>query len=77
MNTYFALTIGPIYKTLSQAQRTREFWGSSYMFSWIMREIILGMIAEKTITEEEILMPYRSEHKNEQVGTGLYHDRMV
>jgi len=77
MNTYFALTIGPIYKTLSQAQRTREFWGSSYMFSWIMREIILGMIAEKTITEEEILMPYRSEHKNEQVGTGLYHDRMI
>jgi CRISPR-associated protein Cmr2 len=77
MNTYFALTIGPIYKTLSQAQRTREFWGSSYMFSWIMREIILGMIAEKTITEEEILMPYRKEHKNEQVGTGLYHDRMI
>jgi CRISPR-associated protein Cmr2 len=77
MNTYFALTIGPIYKTLSQAQRTREFWGSSYMFSWVMREIILGMIAEKTITKEEILMPYRNVHKNEQVGTGLYHDRMI
>ncbi len=77
MNTYFALTIGPIYKTLSQAQRTREFWGSSYLFSWVMREIILGMIAEKTITEDEILMPYRKGHKNEQVGTGLYHDRMI
>lgn len=77
MNTYFALTIGPIYKTLAQAQRTREFWGSSYMFSWIMREVILAMIAEKSITEEEILMPYRTKHKNEQVGTGLYHDRMI
>jgi CRISPR-associated protein Cmr2 len=78
MNTYFALTIGPIYKTLSQAQRTREFWGSSYMFSWIMREIILGMIAEKTISEDEILMPNRNKHDlNLKVGTGLYHDRMI
>jgi CRISPR-associated protein Cmr2 len=78
MNTYFALTIGPIYKTLSQAQRTREFWGSSYMFSWVMREIILGMIAEKTITEDEILMPHRNRHDvNLKVGTGLYHDRMI
>jgi CRISPR-associated protein Cmr2 len=78
MNTYFALTIGPIYKTLSQAQRTREFWGSSYMFSWIMREIILGLIAEKTTTEDEILMPHRNRHDvNLKVGTGLYHDRMI
>jgi CRISPR-associated protein Cmr2 len=77
-NTYFALTIGPIYKTLAQAQRTREFWGSSYLFSWIMREVILGMIAEKTITEDEILMPHRNRHNiNLKVGTGLYHDRMI
>lgn len=76
--TYFALTIGPIYKTLSQAERTREFWGSSYMFSWIMREIILGMISEKVITEDDILMPHRDRHDvNFKVGTGLYHDRMI
>jgi len=77
MNTYFALTIGPIYKTLSQAQRTREFWGSSYMFSWIMREIIVGMIKKTTITNEDILMPHRDKHINLQKGTGLYHDRMI
>ncbi|MDP3441527.1 MAG: type III-B CRISPR-associated protein Cas10/Cmr2, partial [Ignavibacteria bacterium] len=77
MNTYFALTIGPIYKTLSQAQRTREFWGSSYMFSWIMREIIVGMIKKTTIIDEDILMPHRDEHTNLQKGTGLYHDRMI
>ncbi len=78
MNTYFALTIGPIYKTLSQAQRTREFWGSSYMFSWIMREIILGMIGKETITKDDILMPNREKHDhNLKVGTGLYHDRMI
>lgn len=77
MNTYFALTIGPIYKTLAQAQRTREFWGSSYMFSWIMREIIVGMIKKTTIIDEDILMPHRDKHNNLQKGTGLYHDRMI
>lgn len=77
MNTYFALTIGPIYKTLSQAQRTREFWGSSYMFSWIMREIVIGMIGNGTITKDDILMPHRENHDNPQKGTGLYHDRMI
>lgn len=77
MNTYFALTIGPIYKTLSQAQRTREFWGSSYMFSWIMREFIIGMIGKGTITKDDILMPNRENHDNPQKGTGLYHDRMI
>lgn len=77
MNTYLALTIGPIYKTLSQAQRTREFWGSSYLFSWIMREIILGMIEKTTITDEDILMAHRDKHTNLQKGTGLYHDRMI
>lgn len=76
-NTYLALTIGPIYKTLSQAQRTREFWGGSYLFSWIMREIIIGMIEEKTITKDDILMPHRDKHENLKIETGLYHDRMI
>jgi len=78
MNTYLALTIGPIYKTLSLAQRTREFWGCSYMFSWIMREIIKGLIDDKkTIGPKDILMPHRDQHTNLQKGTGLYHDRMI
>lgn len=78
MSTYLALTIGPIYKTLSLAQRTREFWGCSYMFSWIMREIINGLIDDKkTIGPKDILMPHRDKHTNLQKGTGLYHDRMI
>lgn len=78
MNTYLALTIGPIYKTLSQAQKTREFWGCSYMFSWIMREIIIGLIKDtRTIKPGDILMPHREKHINLQKGTGLYHDRMI
>lgn len=77
MKTYLALTIGPIYKTLSQAQRTREFWGSSYLFSWIMREIIVGLIHTKTIESNDILMPHRNNHNNLMKGTGLYHDRMI
>ncbi len=37
---YIALTIGPIYKTLSSAKKTRELWGGSYIFSYIMKQII-------------------------------------
>lgn len=76
-NTYLALTIGPIYKTLSQAQRTREVWGSSYLFSWLMREIIAKLITAKTIKADDILMPHRDKHDNLKKGTGLYHDRMI
>ena len=76
-NTYLALTIGPIYKTLSQAHRTREVWGSSYLFSWLMREIIVKLITAKTVKAGDILMPHRDKHDNLKKGTGLYHDRMI
>ncbi|MFW2427635.1 type III-B CRISPR-associated protein Cas10/Cmr2, partial [Aliarcobacter butzleri] len=38
---YIALTIGPIYKTLKNSKKTRELWGGSYIFSYIMKQIIL------------------------------------
>lgn len=38
--TYTALTIGPIYKTFSDAKRTRSVWAASYFFSWFIRRIL-------------------------------------
>jgi len=38
-NTYFALTIGPIYKTINASQRTRMLWGTSFLFSFLIREL--------------------------------------
>jgi CRISPR-associated protein Cmr2 len=38
-NTYLALTIGPIYKTINASQRTRMLWGASFLFSYLIREL--------------------------------------
>jgi CRISPR-associated protein Cmr2 len=73
MKTYLALTIGPIYKTLSTAKKTRELWGGSYLFSYIMKQIILQF---KT---REFIVPYVKDEtifdaSNE---VGLFHDRFI
>jgi len=38
--TYLAITIGPIYKTMSQARKTRELWSASFSFSILMECLI-------------------------------------
>lgn len=35
-----ALTIGPIYKTINASQRTRMLWGASFLFSYLIRELV-------------------------------------
>ncbi|MBU1994372.1 hypothetical protein KKC15_06650 [bacterium] len=70
---YIALTIGPIYKTLKNAKKTRVLWGSSYIFSYIMKQIILKF------QEREFVTPYIEnssifESTNE---VGLFHDRFI
>lgn len=40
---YTAITIGPICKTLDKARSVKSFWTASYLFSWIMRELIVRM----------------------------------
>jgi len=59
--TYIALTIGPIYKTLSSAKKTRELWGGSYLFSYIMKQIILEFkerefVVRRTLKMKKFLM---------------------
>lgn len=71
---YTALTIGPIYKTLSQARKTRELWGASYLFSYLMRRIIEGL--DDT---SNCILPY---HQNmlslaHSKGAGLFPDRLI
>lgn len=42
MKTYFAITIGPILKTLTKARKTRELWAASYLFSYLMKQLIFA-----------------------------------
>ena len=55
MKKYTALTIGPIYKTLSEARKTRELWAASYVFSFIMKEIIAELKKEDKV---KFILPY-------------------
>ncbi|ATR94404.1 type III-B CRISPR-associated protein Cas10/Cmr2 [Porphyromonas gingivalis] len=74
-NAYTAITIGPIGKTLAKARSVKSFWTASYLFSWIMRELL------KKLPEEnfEVLSPHRagkdvSEETSKKVG--LFPDRL-
>ena len=71
--TYLALTIGPIYKTLKDARKTRELWGGSYLFSYIMKEIIHGF------KDRKFIVPYIQEKSLFESGNeiGLFHDRFI
>ncbi|KGN75944.1 CRISPR-associated protein Csm1 [Porphyromonas gulae] len=53
---YTAITIGPIGKTLAKARSVKSFWTASYLFSWIMREL-LEKLPEKNF---EVLSPHRA-----------------
>jgi len=70
--TYLALTIGPIYKTLQNAKKPKELFVSSYVFSYIMREII------KEFKDRKFITPYiKDESVFKQSDIGLFHDRFI
>ena len=77
-NKTIGMTIGPIYKTLAAARKTRELWGASYIFSYLMKTIIKTLI-EKGIKKEHIIVPYTgSIDRNEyHYGAGLFPDRLI
>lgn len=71
---YTAMTIGPIYKTLKNAKKTREIWGGSYFFSFFMKEIIKNL----DIDYKKIVTPYVDKDVfKEKNGVGLFHDRLI
>ncbi len=70
---YIALTIGPIYKTLKNIKKTRELWGGSYIFSYIMKQIILKF------KDRDFVTPYTKDESIFKSGNevGLFHDRFI
>ena len=80
MPRYLAITLGPIIRTLSQARKTRELWGASYLFSYISRTIIRKLLDKDSampVQNDQIINPGRDNHSNTvQKGAGLYPDRI-
>ena len=69
--SYIALTIGPIYKTLSNAKKPKELFSSSYIFSYIMKNIILEF------KDRKFIIPYVDEKAFNENKVGLFHDRFI
>lgn len=73
---YTAITIGPIGKTFDKARKVKARWSASYMFSWIMREL-LRELAEKGY---KVISPYYvSDLENQSLlsQVGLFPDRAI
>jgi CRISPR-associated protein Cmr2 len=74
MNKYLGITIGPIYATLSQARKTREFWLGSYFFSHVMKLILREIQQQKY--GEILAQDISTLHVDEKLhGAGIYSDR--
>jgi len=74
MAKYIGLTIGPINKTIFSAKATRELWGASYIFSYIMKTIIRHFKDKR-----EFIIPYTKDNSLFQQGqeVGLFHDNFI
>ena len=78
MSKYIGLTIGPIYKTLQNAKKTRELWAGSYIFSYIMKKLI------QRLKDRQFVIPYVNTKDpkftdllNGKMPVGIFHDRMI
>ena len=70
---YIALTIGPIYKTLKNAKKPKDLFASSYIFSYIIKNII------KEFKDRTFITPYIKDGSifDENSPVGLFHDRFI
>lgn len=71
---YIAITIGPIVDTLLKAKKVKELWASSYLFSFMMKEIVTKINQERDIVGE-VLLPV-TDGQPPKNGAGLYPDRI-
>ncbi|MEA3452282.1 MAG: type III-B CRISPR-associated protein Cas10/Cmr2 [Bacteroidota bacterium] len=76
---YIGITIGPIEKTLELAGAAREIWSASYIFSYLMQEIIRE-IKQKAGSYDVFLQPHAKaveENKINLYGAGIIPDRLL
>lgn len=73
---YIGITLGPIGRTLAKADKTREFWGASYLFSYLSRRIIESLL-QAGFTTDEIVNPSPAGLRlSDKPGVGLYSDQI-
>ena len=67
---YTAINIGPIVKTLDMARKPRELWAASYLFSFLMKRIVMS------IQNKGVIISPATIDDTEKNGIGLYPDRV-
>lgn len=80
MKRYLAYSAGPIFQTISQARSTKALWASSYLFSWITREVMRRLEVWSGATNNiEFLNVFRNNPDiyKDNLGAGLFPDRFV
>lgn len=80
MKTYLAITLGPIFKTLIRQRRTRSIFSASYLFSYIMRELMKQLIEQDADCANNILTPSANflDHDDyRHIGCGIYSDQLI
>lgn len=75
--TYLALTIGPIYKTFLNVRKTRELWAASFMFSFLMKNIIKCLYEKEKISLDRFIVPTVTTKALDYKGAGLFPDRLI
>lgn len=84
--TTYALTIGPVYRTLHMARKTRELWAASYSFSWMMKQIAHKIHADYATSHTLVFfkpaIPKTEDGvwvfpENQLSGAGLFPDHLI
>ncbi len=71
---YTAITIGPILKTVHQAKSAKAIWAASYMFSYLVKQLII----EIGLTNEDVLLPYFEPNDlTDKHRVGIFPDRVM
>ena len=74
MKNVIGITIGPILKTILSAIDTGQLWGSSYIFSYLMKNIIIEFDKKGLISER--IIPAKI-NEGSVCGVGIYPDRLI
>lgn len=69
---YLAISLGPIYATITKASKTRELWAASYLFSGLMQEIYNRLMKKVTVLSPLPPLGY----DRPPFGTGIFPDRL-
>ena len=73
---YIALTIGPIGRTLDKAKSTKALWGASYLFSYLMKNVVLYLYNENRSFVFPVV-DVLGKVFDPQSGAGLFPDRLI